>query len=67
MNTPLFFANIGMPELIIIVFVILLLFGPKRIPELMRSIGKGVSTFKKGMNEIEEEISNLDDDIKDDP
>lgn len=49
--------NIGTGELIIIVFVILLLFGGKKIPELMKGIGKGVRSFKKGMNEIEDEIN----------
>ena len=51
------FLNIGTGELIIIVFVILLLFGGKKIPELMKGIGKGVRSFKKGMNEIEHEIN----------
>lgn len=49
--------NFGTGELIIIVFVILLLFGGKKIPELMKGIGKGVRSFKKGMNEIEDEIN----------
>jgi len=51
------FLNFGTGELIIIVFVILLLFGGKKIPELMKGIGKGVRSFKKGMNEIEDEIN----------
>ena len=54
---PLLFGNLGMAEIIIIVFVILLLFGGKKIPELMHGIGKGVSSFKKGMNDIQDEIS----------
>ncbi len=49
--------NLGTGELIIIVFAILLLFGGKKIPELMKGIGKGVRSFKKGMNEIEDEIN----------
>ena len=49
--------NIGTGEIILIVFVILLLFGGKKIPELMKGIGKGVRSFKKGMNEIEDEIN----------
>lgn len=49
--------NLGATELIIIVFVILLLFGGKKIPELMKGIGKGVRSFKKGMNDIEDEIN----------
>ena len=43
--------NIGMPELIIILIIILLLFGAQRLPELARSLGKAVSEFKKGMKE----------------
>ena len=49
--------NLGTTEVIIIVFVILLLFGGKKIPELMKGIGKGVRSFKKGMNDIEDEIN----------
>ena len=58
MITSIFnFLNIGTGEIKIIVFVILLLFGGKKIPELMKGIGKGVRSFKKGMNEIEDEIN----------
>lgn len=46
---PLF---IGTWELIVIVLVILLLFGGKKIPELMKGLGKGVKSFKEGMNEV---------------
>ena len=53
MKIMLFLGNIGMPELIIIAFIILLLFGAKRIPELMKGIGKGVKSFKDGMKEGE--------------
>lgn len=63
MNIPLIISNIGMPELIIIVFIILLLFGPKKIPELMKGIGKGVSSFKKGMSDIEDELKDIENDI----
>ncbi|MBR6030950.1 MAG: twin-arginine translocase TatA/TatE family subunit [Bacteroidaceae bacterium] len=53
----LFIGPLGMPEITVIALVILLLFGGKKIPELMRGLGKGVSQFKKGMNEIEQEIN----------
>ena len=43
----------GLPELLVILFIILLVFGAKRLPELMKSMGKGVSEFKKGMREEE--------------
>lgn len=64
------FFNLGTGEIIIIVFVILLLFGARRIPELMRGIGKGVKSFKEGMNEISSEINNsskFEEDSKDKP
>ncbi len=48
--------NLGTGEIILIVLVILLLFGTKRLPDLMRSMGKSVSEFKKGINEVSEEI-----------
>ncbi len=56
-NHLLFLGNIGTGEIVLIVAVILLLFGGKKIPELMRGLGKGVNSFKQGMNEIEKEIT----------
>lgn len=55
MSTILFIANIGGPGLVIILVLALLLFGGKKIPELMRGLGKGVSEFKKGKNGENEE------------
>ena len=46
----------GWWELLIIAFVILLIFGGKKIPELMKGLGKGVKSFKDGMSEIDEQI-----------
>ena len=48
---------IGTWEIVAIVLVILLLFGGKKIPELMHGLGKGVKSFKKGLNEVENEIT----------
>lgn len=48
--------GLGMPEVIIIVFLFLLLFGAKRIPDLMKSMGKGVRSFKEGINEVQKEL-----------
>ena len=48
--------NLGTGEIIAIVLVILLLFGGRKIPELMRGLGKGVKSFKQGMNEMEDEL-----------
>lgn len=56
MNSFLF-LNLGAGEIIIIALVVLLLFGGKKIPELMRGLGKGVRSFKSGMNEIEKDIN----------
>ena len=47
---------IGAPEIIFIVLLVLLLFGGKKIPELMKGLGTGVRSFKQGMNEVEEDI-----------
>ena len=57
MTDLLFLGNLGTGEIIIIALVLLLLFGGKKIPELMRGIGKGVRNFKAGMNEIEKDIN----------
>ncbi len=56
LNAILGFFNLGTGEVILIVAIILLLFGGRKIPELMRGLGKGVKSFKQGMNEIEDEI-----------
>jgi TatA/E family protein of Tat protein translocase len=56
------FGSIGMPELIMIFVVALLVFGPKKLPELGKSLGKGLAEFKKASDElkktIEDEIEN---------
>jgi sec-independent protein translocase protein TatA len=49
--------NIGPQEMFILFLIIILLFGAKRIPEIGRSIGKGIQEFKKGMREVESEMS----------
>ena len=54
-------------EWIIIALCVLLLFGGKKIPELMRGIGKGVKSFKQGMNEVEKEVQDIKKDIDADP
>ena len=48
---------IGPWQIVIIALVILLLFGGKKIPELMKGLGKGVKNFKEGMNEVEDQIN----------
>ncbi len=62
----LLFGNLGTTELIIILFIVLLLFGAKKIPELMKGMGKGVRSFKEGMDEVKSEIEKpLEDAVKD--
>ncbi len=56
MTNLLFIGGLGMSEIILIVLVVLLFFGGKKIPELMKGLGKGVRSFKDGMNEIEKDI-----------
>ena len=58
--------NLGMTEIIIIAIVVLVLFGGKKLPELMHGVGKGIRDFKKGMKGIEDEIKK-DIDLNDTP
>lgn len=64
MNNLLFLQNLGTSEILIIALVVLLLFGGKKIPELMRGLGKGVRSFKDGMNGVEK---TLKEDIMEEP
>jgi len=64
METLIILFSLGMPEIVLIALIVLLLFGGSKIPELMRGIGKGVSEFKKGVKDIENEIKNTDSDKK---
>lgn len=54
---PLFLGNIRGSEWLIIALIVLLLFGGKKIPELMRGLGKGVRSFKQGIKEANDEIN----------
>jgi len=64
METLIILFSLGMPEILLIALVVLLLFGGSKIPELMRGLGKGVSEFKKGVKDVENEIKNSDPDKK---
>jgi len=48
--------NLGAPEIILIVLAVLILFGGKKIPELMRGLGKGVKEYKNAVNSVEDEV-----------
>lgn len=56
MVTPLLIGGLGMQEVLLIALVVLLFFGGKKIPELMNGLGKGVRSFKEGMNDIKKDI-----------
>ncbi len=58
--------GIGMPEVLLIALIVLLLFGGKKIPELMKGLGKGVKSFKDGVNEASTELKkDLEDNSSD--
>lgn len=54
------FSNIGMPEILIILVVVLLLFGAKRLPEIGSSMGKGIREFKKSINDMNRSVTEID-------
>ena len=63
MNNLLLIGNLGTGEILIIALIVLLLFGGKKIPELMRGLGKGVKSFKDGMSDVEKEVKDIDNQI----
>lgn len=56
MTDVLFIGGLGFQEILVIALIVLLLFGGKKIPELMNGLGKGVRSFKEGMKEGEKEV-----------
>ena len=64
MDQLLFLGNLGTGEIIIIAIIVLLLFGGKKIPELMQGIGNGVKNFKDGVKGLEDDIKIDDTDKK---
>ena len=64
MTKMLLIGSLGAGEIIIIALVILLLFGGKKIPELMRGLGKGVRSFNDGMKEAQEEAKSVKEEIE---
>ena len=65
LNERIVMGNFGPLEIIIAVFVILLLFGAKRIPELARGMGQGIKEFRKASEDIKKEIDRGTEDVKD--
>lgn len=67
MTLSILLFGVGTPEILLIALVVLLLFGGKKIPELMKGLGKGVNSFKKGLHDIDEDIkTDIDADKKKD-
>ena len=64
MMNILLFMGLGMQEILVIALIVLLLFGGKKIPELMKGLGKGVKSFKDGVNGVEEPEIKADKETK---
>lgn len=60
------FGSLGATEIILIIVAIVLLFGAKKIPELAEGIGKGMKVFKKAVKEVEDDITDIKNDVKSD-
>ncbi len=69
MHPPALLGPLGWPELVVIFFIVLLVFGPRKLPDVAEALGKSIQKFKKASRdvkkEIEEEISNENHDGKD--
>lgn len=70
MNAVAFFLlymfGLGFQEIIVIVLIILILFGGKKIPEMMKGIGKGIRSFKEGMNGVDDDVKDSKEEKKSD-
>ena len=64
MFESLLLFGLGMQEILVIALIVLLLFGGKKIPELMKGLGKGVKSFKEGMNEVTDITKDEDKEVK---
>ena len=60
-NSPIMFGSVGVPELIIIFTIALIIFGPRKLPELGKSLGRSLAEFKRASNELK---STLDEEIR---
>jgi sec-independent protein translocase protein TatA len=62
------FGSLGMPELVIVLVIALIIFGPRKLPELGKSLGKSIREFKKGTSELTSSFDEIKNDIRiDDP
>lgn len=61
-----FIGGLGFQEILLIALVVLLFFGGKKIPEMMKGLGKGVRSFKEGMKEVENDVKSVAPEDKDD-
>lgn len=61
---PLFLGSLGFGEMFLIFLAIMLLFGGRKIPELMHGLGKGLKSFRAGMKDVEDELKEVKKDIK---
>lgn len=66
MIKPLLFGSLGFWEITLILLAIILLFGGKKIPELMKGLGKGVKSFKEGMKDVEDDVKEIKKEIDSD-
>lgn len=64
-NSIFLFMNMGTPEILMILFVVLLLFGGKKLPELARGLGKGIRDFKDASDGVKREIHNNINNVSD--
>lgn len=62
--TPLFLGTVGMSEILVIALIVLLIFGGRKIPEVMKNMGKGVKSFKDGVNgKDDEEVEDVEENL----
>lgn len=66
MKTFLLLGSLGWGEIILIALIIILLFGGRKIPELMKGLGKGVKSFKEGMKDVESDMKEIKKEIEND-
>lgn len=63
-TNQLLLFGLGAQEILLIALIVLLLFGGKKIPELMKGLGRGVKSFKEGVNEVDDAVNDTAKDVK---